>query len=340
MTKRTIPAPTFKGKLSPGHVGDQFIRVPVSDVHVLENFNLRVRGTPEYDDAIEEFTRSIQANGFYDDKPLAGYLNDKGEVIVIDGHRRLEAIQRLNNASLDGPVVETVPVVLKPETSSIADLHIAMIQSASGKELTMFEKGIGVRRLLADGMEKHEIADRLGVSEKTIENYLTVASVPAKARDLLLDNKVTSTQVLRTKGDADKLQKMVDTAAAKGRMRARPSDAVQERIEASVDAIQAAASPAAGDVAQALTFTVDITKDAEMGAMLRQVAKEIRVRVPHDPGDTDAAHAAGTISVTITLPVEAKPKPRRRKAAPAVEDAAPVDQGEPDLLSHALANEL
>jgi hypothetical protein len=257
-------------------------------------------------------------------------------------------VQRLNAASLDGDVVTDVPVVLKSEDSTLSDLTVAMIQSSSGKELTMFEKGIGVRRLMADGMEKPEIARRLGVSEKSIDNYLAVASVPAKARDLLLDGKVTSTQVLRAKGDADKLGRMVEKATASGRTRARPSDAVEAAPVNSIpvlgphdgalppvpDAIAADSVAAIADrLPDGLSFTVDIVKDADMGATLRQLATEIRKVVPHDQGDdSDAAHVSGTISVTVTMVAPAK-APRKRKApATAVE----VVETDTDLLAHAV----
>ena len=384
--KRTVPPSDLKKiKLAPGHAtAGEFRRVPVADIHVLDNLNLRVRGTPEYDEAVNEFAASIEANGFYDDKPLAGYIDADGKVIVIDGHRRLEAVQRLNGASLDGDIVTEVPVVLKSEDSTLADLTIAMIQSSSGRELTMFEKGIGVKRLMSDGMDKASIAHRLGVSEKTIDNYIIVASVPAKARDLLLDDKVTSTQVLRTKGDVGKLQSMVDKAAAAGRTRARPSDAehafdtavangdgvlkveqqmqgesrafdtdmksVQRDDTASVPTGSPQNSVSAAPADEAMTFTIPIVKDAEMGAMMRQIATEIRSRVQHDQGDADAALVNGTIRVSVSLAVAEKPKRVRKPrvdvvtsdeaSVAEVTDTGPTIDDVPAELAHAIPDEL
>jgi ParB-like chromosome segregation protein Spo0J len=358
MTKRTIPAfDPKKLKLSPGHaVAGETRRVPVADIHVLDNLNLRVKGTAEYDAAVDEFAASIEANGFYDDKPLAGYLDSDGRVIVIDGHRRLEAVARLNGASLDGDIVKDVPVVLKPEDSTLADLTVAMIQSSSGRELTMFEKGIGVRRLMADGMDKDEISRRLGVTAKTIDNYLTVASVSAKARDLLLDDKVTSTQVLRAKGDAGKLQAMVEKATAAGRTRARPSDAETTPVIGPNDGalppepseVMTTSDPdAIRRIAQAivnadkpddgLTFTVTIAKDSDMGAVLRQIAADVRKVVPHSQGDDDVAFVDGTITVSIALVQPEKPKRKSKAQAPQPAAEEPV----PAELAHAIpADEL
>jgi ParB-like chromosome segregation protein Spo0J len=345
--KRIVPS-LKKITLNPGHaVAGETRLVPVGDVHVLENLNLRVKGTPEYDEAVDEFAASIAANGFYADKPLAGYLDADGKVIVIDGHRRLEAIQRLNNASLDGDIVGQVPVVLKSEDSTLPDLTIAMIQSSSGKELTMFEKGIGVRRLMADGMDKDEIARRLGVTTKSVDNYIAVASVPAKARDLLLDGKVTSTHVLRAKGDAAKLQAMVDRAAQKGRSKAREGDAAEMTPTVGPNDI-ASVTTAIGPVSESypnikpddgLTFTVAIVKDADMGAVMRQIAAEVRKVVPHDQGDEDTARVDGVVTVSISL-TQPAPVKRVRKAK---QEAVQVDGTEPPVpaeLAHAVVDEL
>lgn len=353
--KHTIPPLTFKGTLTPGTaVAGETRRVKVADLHVLANLNLRVDETENLD----ELMASIAANGFYDDKPLAGYVTADDTVIVIDGHRRLAACQRLNAESLEGDVVDTVPVVLKPEDVSIADLTVAMIQSASGKELTMFEKGIGVRRLMTDsGLSKPEIARRLGVTEKSIDNYLLVASAPARARNLLLDGKVTSTQVLRAKGDTAKLEKMVKKATDEGRTRARPNDAEPKtptvgpndgalppeslRVN-EIGNLTAEHAALIGTPLPALTIhdavdrpvigepivKVAIVKDADMAAVMRQVAAAIRERVPHDKGDADTAHVNGTITIGLTLDQPEKPK-RTRKAKPVTE---PI----PDLLAHAI----
>lgn len=348
MTKRTVPSfDPKKIKLTIGQsAGGETRRVLVADIHVLDNLNLRVKGTPEYDEAVNEFAASIEANGFYDDKPLAGYLDGEGNVVVVDGHRRLEAIQKLNGQSLDGDVVSEVPVVLKPENSTLADLTVAMIQSSSGKELTMFEKGIGVRRLLADGMEKDEVARRLGVTTKSVDNYLAVASVSAKARDLLLDDKVTSTQVLRAKGDVDKLTAMVTKAAEKGRTRARPSDAEKTPVVGPNDGAlppDAAQGPATVDAAavsteaqaEGLIFTATIAKDSDMGAVVRQIAADIRKIVPHSQADDDVAFVNGTITVSIVLDqpaAETKPK-RVKKVQP---EPVAKEPEVPAELAHAI----
>lgn len=354
MTKRTVPTHDPKKiKLTPGHaVAGETRRVPVGDIHVLENLNLRVRGTTEYDQAVDEFAASITANGFYDDKPLAGYLDGDGKVIVVDGHRRLEAIQKVNNLSLDGDVITDVPVVLKPEDATLADLTVAMIQSSSGKDLTMFEKGLGVRRLMADGMDKPEISRRLAVSEKTLDNWLLVASVPAKARDMLLDGKVTSTHVLRTKGDVARLSAMIDKATAAGRSRAREGDGeltAGKRRTVKEPALAAPYDPATAMTADeayatvatsvtssaddANTFTITIVNDASMGAVLKQLAGEIRKVVPHSQDEDDFAKVNGTITVSVTLD-----KPKRRRKAVEVVDASEAQVAEPEAVPAELAH--
>jgi len=309
MTKRTVPPVKLK---MPGSTDiSETIMAPVEAITVLPGFNLRV------DEDIDDLAAKIEANGFYADKPLAGYQADDGAIILVDGHRRLAAVRRLNETALD-PITE-LPVVLR--AGGPADVTIAMIATSEGLPLTMFEKGIGVRRLMDGGMTKADVARRLGCSEKTIDNYLLVANVPTKARDLLLDGKVTSTQVLRAKGDTARLTAMVATAASKGRTRARPSDApvtappaatsdAKAPVEPTIQSGETAA-PAAGSTDP---FDVSVVAQGDMRTVLQRVAAEIRKRVPHSAGDDDMAFVNATVSVTVTL-ADTK-APRKRKAAP------------------------
>ena len=327
--KRIVPPTSFRTTLSPGTAAAGELRqVAPKDLNVLANLNLRVEGTEEFEAGIGELAMSIAENGFYPDKPLAGYVNAADQVIVIDGHRRLAAVNRLNSESLDGEVVPLVPVIIKPETDSMMDLTIAMIQSASGVPLSEFEKGIGCKRLIADGMTKEDVAKRLGASVKTVENYLLVASLPAKGRDLLLDGKVRFTHALKAMRKPETavatLQSMVKVATDRGRVTARQSDTPAPQVEA------AAKAAASGEPEQVVTttgaspsvldpITVQVAKDGDMGAVVRQIAAAVRDQVPHDTGEGDLAHVNGVITITVTLEpqVEAFSPKRVRKAKPA-----------------------
>lgn len=356
MTARTLPTiKNVKLDPKPGVEGGTLMQVPVGDLQVLKGLNVRVELTN-----LDELQASIEANGFYADKPLAGYMTTDDKIVIVDGHRRLAAVTAING--LDEPVIPTLPVIVKPESASLSDLTIAMVQSAEGVTLTMFEKGLAVRRLLNQGMTKEDIATRLGNTVKTLDNWITVASAPAKARDLLLDGKVTSTQVLRAmvkpEKAAETLSAMVEKATSAGRERARPSDAspaIAAGVAAlgypvdtpvvSIDPLNLAVGTPDSSADDALAFSVDIVRDGDMGAMLRQMATEIRARVPHDQGEADGAMASGRIVVSIALDVAVidAPAPRRRArkpAAVAVVDAAvhPTveEAGVPIELAHAI----
>ena len=321
--KRIVPPTSFRTTLTPGTAAAGELRqVAPKDLNVLANLNLRVEGTEEFEAGIGELAMSIVENGFYPDKPLAGYVNAADQVIVIDGHRRLVAVNKINSESLDGEVVSSVPVIIKPETDSMMDLTIAMIQSASGVPLSEFEKGIGCKRLIADGMTKEDVAKRLGASVKTVENYLLVASLPAKGRDLLLDGKVRFTHALKAMRKPETavatLQSMVKVATDKGRVTARQSDTPAPQVEAaSGDLEQVTIEEALPPVLDPVT--IQVVKDGDMGAVVRQIAVAVRDRVPHDTGEGDLVHVNGVITITVTLEpqVEAFSPKRVRKAKPA-----------------------
>lgn len=68
-------------------------QVPVANIRIIDGFNVRIRDA-KYDEKIDELAKSILAEGFYQDKPLAGYVakeNGENVIFVTDGHRRYEA---------------------------------------------------------------------------------------------------------------------------------------------------------------------------------------------------------------------------------------------------------
>jgi ParB family chromosome partitioning protein len=198
VTKLTLPAVNLDLTLERGKMkaiseaatskSTEYV-VRVDQLRTIPGFNVRVRETNDYRSDLDALKQSIRENGFYTNKPLAGYIGKDGDADVIyitDGHRRLEAVQEINAEALnDGEQIEGLPVVLKPADSSIGDLTIALAQDNSGRPLTPYEMGIVVQRLagMKDGegnaiYSKADIARKLSITERYIDdlNVLVAAS--------------------------------------------------------------------------------------------------------------------------------------------------------------------
>ena len=111
-------------------------QVPIDHIQVVEGFNPRIHDAA-YDAHIEDIAQSILDNGFYQDKPLAGYVATvEGEQIiyVTEGSSRLAAARR---AISMGASLETLPVAVKDRSTSMEDLTIALVKGNNGKRLNI-----------------------------------------------------------------------------------------------------------------------------------------------------------------------------------------------------------
>ncbi|HLP67786.1 MAG TPA: ParB N-terminal domain-containing protein, partial [Rhizobium sp.] len=243
--KMTLPAADFAPTLEAGKLKavtsvatgkDSEYMIPVGQLRVLPGFNVRVRETNDYRAHLEGLKQSIRENGFYANKPLAGFIgkeDDEDVIYVTDGHTRLEAVQEINDEDVDGKEsVESLPVILKPAGSNIADLTIALVQDNNGRPLTPYEMGIVVKRLAgmtdAEGnalYTKGDIARKLSVTERYIDDLNVLVDAPAKVRTAVLEGSVSSTlaiQELRRnpKKAEERLTKAVEKAKAEGKKKA------------------------------------------------------------------------------------------------------------------------
>jgi ParB family chromosome partitioning protein len=300
--------------------------VPVDQLRVLPGFNVRVRETDDYRQHVEGLKQSIRENGYYANKPLAGFIAKDSEsgddvIFVTDGHTRLEAVQEINAEALnDGESIPALPVSLKPADSTIADLTIALVQENTGRPLTPYEMGIVVQRLAnmkGDDNQplytKADIARRLSVTERYIDDLNVLVGAPAKVRNAVLEGSVSSTlaiQELRRdpKKAEERLLAAVTQAKAKGKAKATRKDV-------------------GGVKMQRVRGTVSLATGDTMADALKALAAQIREVVPHkSKADGDAMTVDGTISFVVEVPAPpAEPKPAKAKApakAPAKAKAA------------------
>lgn len=289
--------------------GEPF-NVPVENIRVFEDFNVRVTGTPASEEAMGELVQSILANGFYNHKPLAVFVAADGDANVLyikDGHRRFEAVQRANAAITEANAVEgatqrdlitTLPVIASP-AGSLEDMMIEMAQSNTGAPLTMFEKGLLAQRLIDADMTKDDIASRLSMTERHLNNVLLLAKSPAKLRDMIVTDKVTPTTALKLMRDPKtavaKATEMVKASEAKGKAKATPKDSTVKMQKAD--------------------STFEFKAGASIKDTLKALAEFVRANVAH--GDDDVISATlGNVKLVVSTPAPVVEKPAKAPAKP------------------------
>lgn len=198
--------------------------VPRDQIRIIPDFNVRIRNK-EYEAHINFLEHSISQNGYDDDKPLTGYVakEDGQDVIYLtDGHSRIEAVDRI---IAKGTQFEALPIIIKPNGTSMEDLTVALGTGNSGRSLTPLELGIVVKRLMGYGMTEDSIARRLTLSRKYVDDLLTLVAAPKAVRDMIASGRVSSTLALQTlakhgKDAATVLKEAVKTAEAGGKKKA------------------------------------------------------------------------------------------------------------------------
>jgi ParB family chromosome partitioning protein len=288
--------------------------VKVDQLRPLPGFNVRVRETDDYRSHVEALKASIRENGFYPNKPLAGYIGKEGDedvIFVTDGYTRLEAVNEINDEALkDDEQIEGLPVVLKSADSTLADLTIALVQDNSGRPLTPYEMGIVVQRLAGmtneDGSPmfvKADIARRLSVTERYIDDLNVLVAAPAKVRDAVLRGTVSSTlaiQELRRdpKKAESRLIAAVEKATASGKTKATRKDVGGVRM-------------------QTIRETISLATGTPIKDVLKAAAAKVR-EVTGTPGADDALATDGTLTLVIQVPApEPAPKAAKKTAAKA-----------------------
>lgn len=196
-------------------------KVPPEALHVLPNFNARVRNA-EYEAHIRDLADSMKVNGFKQDKPLSGYVaveDGVQKIYITDGHSRLEAV---NLAISEGAAIPRVPVVVAQSGASIEDLTVALVTSNNGKPLSPYETGIVCKRLMAFGWEIPEIAARLTISDQHVRNLLSLMGAPVEIRQMVMEDRIAASQAIEIIGKhGDKALEVIqgaqERAAAKGK---------------------------------------------------------------------------------------------------------------------------
>jgi ParB family chromosome partitioning protein len=340
ITRAPLPSSKVSISLTPGSIepamksaeakSTKLFKVPVASIQTIPGFNVRVQSA-DYLAHRDMIAESIRMNGYDQTKPLAGYVHktDDGNVIyVTDGHTRLDAVNKLNAEEDFSPKIDMIPVLVHAADKTLADLTVALHTSNSGRPLTPFELGVVVKRLLKDeGADKTNIAARLSVTPRYLDDVLLLVNGPKAVREAVLDGTVSSTlaiQELRKAGDKpEAAAEKIAAAVAK----ATPGKKVTKK--------------ALGPKMKKVRATVSVAAGTDMKEIVKAVAAQVRSAIAHIPHATDpeakVADVDGTITIVVEVPDTDEPaeKPAKKPAAkkadakPAKKPAAKKAAAEP-----------
>lgn len=226
---------SIKGAMKNAEAGSRDLwQVPPENLRLIENFNVRVNGE-RHKAKVREYADSMKSEGYYQHKPLAGYVakdGDENVIFITDGHTRLQSVLLANS---EGAQIDLVPVVVSQAGVSMEDLTVALVRSNSGEPLSPFETGVVCKRLSRFGWDEKKIADRIGVSEQYVKNLLSLIAAPIEIRQMVIEDRVsasTAIEVIAKHGDKalsilEQAQERAK-AAGKGKATARHVDPASE----------------------------------------------------------------------------------------------------------------
>ena len=312
-------------------------QVPVGDIHVLEGYNPRVHNRA-YDEGVAALGEDIARLGFWQDKPLAGYIakiDGKNVIVLQDGHRRFAAVQWAI-ANKQAPIT-TLPVVLKDKSQSTVDLTIALLHSNEGSPFTMYEKAVIAKRFKAFGWENKKIAEEMRCTTAFVGQLLDLAGAPSAIQELVKNGELSATAamgLLKEHGEdaADVAQDMVETAKTKGK-KATAKDAltpaqVKERNSKKVGfLLYKLVNKLFNDdkVVKAMPDEVY----TELDALITEIEKKPKVKVVKEPKPPKAPKAAKAPKAPAVKKAPLAKKVAAAKKAPATRTLAPWDKPAP-----------
>lgn len=155
-------------------------------------YNVRDLEALDERDDLNELKESIRTNGVR--VPLEVRLIDE-DVFVVSGHRRHKAVMEL---IAEGEEIKAVPVMPEPKHTSEVDRILNLVVSNSGKPLKPLEIAEVVRRLIAFGWEKQQIAKRLGwKSPSTVTQHLDMLALPEGVKEQVRENVISATEATK-----------------------------------------------------------------------------------------------------------------------------------------------
>lgn len=184
-------------------MGRQTYKIKVSAIQVRDGFNAR----KSYGD-IQELANMIEANGVI--SPLTVDILKDGTIFVERGHRRLAALKLLFEKYEENNLFDYVECFVNSATTTELDRIKAIYTSNTIQPLSPVENAEVVKRLkVYYELTNEKIAQELGISRQSVDNYAKIADLPDDIKQALNDHRVSlnnALSIMRTlKNDVERV---------------------------------------------------------------------------------------------------------------------------------------
>ncbi|NQU88224.1 MAG: ParB/RepB/Spo0J family partition protein [Mariniphaga sp.] len=187
----------MKNLILDGMEMDNFYDIPINEIEV-DDINVRKHNR---EDRIDELARSINRHGLMQPILLFGNAGKPPYKIIV-GQRRLLAHQKLSK--------ETIKATFSGEIEPIEATLLSLAENMQRVDLNHADKADHITILYNHyGKDEHQVAEALGLSVRTIRDYVKIGEQATdKAKELLKSEKVSKADVKRAidaaQGDEEK----------------------------------------------------------------------------------------------------------------------------------------
>jgi ParB family chromosome partitioning protein len=159
---------------------------------------------------LADLEASLRATGLLQPITVRSAKTGQGAYELIAGERRLRAATRLG--------WREIPAVIK-EIDDQTLLTLALVENLQRADLSPLEEAEGYQRLIAEfSLTQQEVAEVIGKDRSTIANTLRLLNLPAAARRLLQEGRLTvgHARALLALGDEHRIVELAREVAEKG----------------------------------------------------------------------------------------------------------------------------
>lgn len=196
---------------TPGVVGKEtIVTLDPSRVVIVKDRNTRF----DLGD-IDSLAESIAANGVQ--QPITVQITSEGEIQLVDGHRRMAAIERCTSRGMQ---IKLSAIVLPPEITEKQILQRMLIAN-DGKTFAPIEEAIMLSRMKVEfGMTNKEIAESIGKSLSHVNDRLALINADSSVQEAVKEGTVSVgdavTIIRRSHKDKGKQKEMIEKVKAEG----------------------------------------------------------------------------------------------------------------------------
>ena len=173
-----IRTPELQGEVTDSGGQSSLRMVPVKQIRP----NPHQPRTEFNQDALQELSDSIREHGLI--QPLIVTEAGPDDYTLIAGERRWRASQLAE--------LESVPVVVKSDTTPLEMLELAIIENVQRADLNPLEEGLAYQQLVEQFDFTHaHVAKRMGKARSTITNTIRLLDLPERVQQAVVNGDIT-----------------------------------------------------------------------------------------------------------------------------------------------------